>query len=540
MPTPEKTEEQKRQDAQAAAEKKQIDARNELAISLGQKPNPNPQFSILEKITNAFTDTDSGRPDWLKLLVAGIGGIVGTIFGADLGLGGAALVGIVGAALGGIAGNFLIPMIRGDDPNKLPRTWEASRPFAPDANAKVISQVPLHLGNATVTIPVYDPKENPAAKKSMADIERLRAVLADGNPVISPANKEALAFMKVVENSSNVWEMNMRYLRDTLPQTLQSSADQVDHYLNKTAPDQAKTLSVKLDMNLNDVPGQHGKLTEDLEIYGQAIKDRLLKEVAASHNTTPQNLGIESDKVIQNAWDNLSVIAKRTLIGNFAKQAKEDALNNALDDAGDFFPEYEGKTFLGFNLRTNWHGLMTNGFRNMFTLSPLSPVAHYATNDLEHQFDDAIGRRDYQAMAEILKQQLNAHDNDKDRPEGQRLDEGTKRKMRTIILGFEGAEKTRELSKYIDDQVRTHDIPKLQEFESALIERNTRVQALQAFAKAHTPQLSPDAMQQAKDAAIKNSLAFANATGSQSAPITPLTQTGLNASVKKGGAPLPS
>lgn len=479
MPTP---EEQKKIDEQKAADAAQQSVNDSLSLRLSKPVDHNQQFTFWENIANALTDKNTRRPDWIKLVVAGLGGIAGGIFGGDLGPLGMAFTGIAGTLISGFAGSLIVDMLRGDNnPNKNPGGLPVRRPDAPDANEKVIAQTPVilpavapvKLGETKIDVPVYDPTQNPVPPALRKDIEAWRQIVAQGNQFKSVVNLNSRAMLAELESKANIHEMNLRYLRDTLPDALKIPASNVDAYLQKLGPDALKALSIKLDgINLNEVPGQKENLPPELEAYGAEIKARLLQELASLRGTSPVGLNLESAKVIvDSTWNDLSVIAKRNLISNFADEMILEAKNKKIDHRL-FFPEYE----------------MTPDNVHFVNPHSLNPTGFY--NTIEDQFTAAYKKQDYKAMADILQQRL---DNDKDQPEGSKLSQDAKNNMRVYILGLKAATERDNLDAYIKDTLKAKDLPKLDAFEKALKQQSQKVATLntrmQAFAQSSSKYL---------------------------------------------------
>ena len=453
MGTPEKTDEQKRQEAKLAEEKAKHDlqqsANDDMSKRLGKPVDHDQRFSPIEFVTNEFTDKNSGRPDWIKLLVTGLGGIAFGIMGADLGAVGALISGAIGLVVAGVGGSFLVNMIRGDDdPNKNPRGMSLNRPGAPSVNTNVISNNVIKVpGQADITVPTYNPAENSAPPALQSEIETWRNIVAKGNPYQDATNKHSRQMLEALESAENKWEINMRYLRDTLPGALNVPADKIDTYLNQLSPEAQKALSAKLDIDLSSVPGQKGLLPPELEAYGKSIKADTIAELSGQKNS-------DAEAAVGSAWDNLSVVAKRNLINNYAND-KINAVLNGKTSTNDMFPEYEkriGDTGIYFN----YHDFIPLG-------------------NLEKDFKDAYRRGDFKAMKDAVQKRL---DDDANMTGGSKLDDNTKNKMKELIVGLEAKEELKSLDAYIAGPL-AKDLSKLHEFETSLTQQSQRVSKLQ-------------------------------------------------------------
>jgi len=454
----------------AAVERTQQQA-DAAASNMNEDKPSQGKFNWWDTIVNVFVDHNSGKPDWTKVLLTGLGGLAAGVMGADLGIGGMLLAGTIGTLVAGFATAMLVPMARGDDPNATHRNHVVPRPFSPDPNTKVITQTPITLGDRTINIPAYNPNENKDVKPGIADpqlrtaIEDLRKIAGDGNPYDSPANKHLREMVNQLENKENIREINLRYLRDTLPQAQQGAVGQVDEYLSKLGPDAQQALSIKLNADLSKVPGMQGGLGNDLERYGREIKGHLLKELAATGGSVST---LENQKVLDSAWDNMSVVAKRNFINNFANEAIQNAMDNKASDARAFFPETE--TPMGII-----------GYRpNLSTW--LLPDVLGATREAQYRWAATKTPPDFETMADILDKRIAE---DPTLPQGSRLSDGITQQMQALALGMHAKGEVKKLDTYIAGPLHA-ELEQLSGFEAALKDQNQRIISLPSKVQAYT------------------------------------------------------
>lgn len=442
------------------------------ASGLVGEPQGERQFNWGEALVNTFTDHDSGGPDWTKVLLTVLGGIAGGIMGIDSGLGGILISGLIGTLVAGVGSAMLVPIARNEDPKAPHRPQTIKRSPALEPNSKVIEQVAVKLGNDAVSVPTYNPAENPAASTnpSMADpqlrtiIEQYRHIAASGNPFDDPVNSHLRTVLATLEKNENTREINLRYLRDTLPSALEGPATQVDAYLQRLDPQKRQALSVRLrGIDLSKVPGQQGSLGPELEQYGQQIKDQLLKELAARRGVTPNGVDVESQKAIEdlfNSWDHLNVVVKRDIISNFADEAIKDAMNQNVKDTRVFFPETETPVPIIGYWPSNW-------------------VPDMFRSDMEGRYRNAANKNppDYETMATVLEQRIAQDDH---MPQNQRLSDGVKQQMKTLAMGMHAKEEVRRLDAYIAGPLHK-ELEQLDQFETSLNDQRQRVMSLKQY-----------------------------------------------------------
>lgn len=490
-------------------EKRQREAREELERAAGRKPSGNnPDFPLWKKILDQFTDKKTQKADWPKIAVAAVGGIAGGLLAIDAGIVGMGISALLGTALAGTIAVFLFNWLRGDKDEGPAVPPPLPRPHAPDPNKKVLSKSQILMPDVktmgvkeeVVDVPTYDKLENPNAPMQRARIEELRKIVARGHTDSRVApnadNWIARALLKQMEEKANQNEINLRWLRDELPKQLQEPAAKAQAYLKKLGPDAEKYLSVKLDpmlvkqsITLEEVPGQFGELTGELEKYGKEIKTRLARELAKLRGVKVEDLDLETKKVmIDTAWKDLNVIAKRNIISNFAVQAIYETLTNPAD-LRSFFPENETdilnffrgedaqntlKKYTGETVKVDDDKAIYVSFSGL--LRKIPGVRAVTGDNEQEKFIEAYKTGNLDEMGAILKRRLKKDDDD--RAAGKTSDllkPEARRKMEIFIMGFDAYNKNLALDKYIQDVLIAKELPALEKFENAIMEHTWHV-----------------------------------------------------------------
>jgi|GEM_PF-3750451 len=484
-------------------------AKEEMERTLGKTPSGDaPKFPLWKQLTDQFTDKKTQKADWAKIALAAAGGLVGGVLAIDAGIVGMAIAATLGTALAGTASVFLFDWLRKDDPNKKAIPPVLLSPHAPDPNQQVLgkSQVLLpgiktmKLEQAIVDIPTYDVSKNAASPATRTQIEAWKKIVKTGHPD-SRVSEDATnwlsrAMIKQLESKANQNEINLRYLRDTLPDSLKGPSDIAQSYLKNLGPDAESALSVQLDpmlrkqnITLDKIPGQYGKLNNELEEYGSEIKTRLADDLAKLRGSSVTALDLESDKVMINtSWDKMNVIAKRNMISNFAAQAIQETLATEAD-LRSFFPENE-TNILDLNIvQSKEFKEKLNEYAKMKVeedkaiyvsfsglLRSVPGVKTVTGMNEQEKFVEAYKTNDLKEMAASLKRRLLKDDEDKAAGETSGvLKDTARRKIQIFLMGFKAHDKNLVLDKYIQEELIAKEIPALEKFENALIEHEWHV-----------------------------------------------------------------
>ncbi len=467
------------------------------------------QFPIWKMITDQFTRRATGDTDWMKIGITGVGAVLGGAMAGQTGILGMGVSALLGAGLAGTVGVFLMDFLRGESGSKVkPIPRGVDRPFAGQANELVIArsqsvfpEVPaLKATKLTVTIPTYDKTQNPAALASRAEIERLRAIagkgIDDSRYAIDANNYYLRSYVRQLEKSANSNELNLRYLKDEFPKALQAPAEEVEKYLAQYGEEARASLSVKLDpimtpklaekgLKMDDVPGQQGKLTDELDAYGREIKAKLIAEMAQIRGVSADSLPLEEKAVMfDKAWDNLNVIAKRNLITNFANRAIFDALSQP-GNMLSYFPEenYSLDRLMGasdFATAAKKQFSIDSGNGDVFyrpnvLLRPATFLGErlgLTTRSPGDKFYDAYREGNLEEMAKLLEARL-AKD-DTERADGNPtkkihlLSEKSRSEMKTYIMGFRAHDKNLALDRFIQTDLIPKQLPALEQYENGL------------------------------------------------------------------------
>ncbi len=496
-------------------EAEQLRVKNEMEQRLGDAPTgDNPQFSLKQLLNDAFTMPGdvSGTPDWMKIGVAGIGGIAGALLAVDTGILGMLASAAFGTVISGAAGVFLVDHIRGDNKKRMVPP-PIDRPFASEANENTLAKsqsvfpevAPIRADALDVTVPAYEKAENPAPPATRAEIEVWRKIVAKANPDSKHApnavNSISRRLLEQLESKQNQYEMNLRYMRDEFPRELEESRRKVDEYFGKFSPEVHEAMGISLDpmlkandIALDTVPGRYGKLlvysdtgvNDELEVYGRHIKEQLAQELATLRGVSIDGLAIESPEVMADkAWDELSVIAKRNLITNFTNRAIYDILSNPTDWR-HFFPEQHRSlptliTSLGLDgLASQLREVSIDSkgalmFDSRLYNRPLAAVGITDQTESE-RFIDAYQKKDLIGMAKALEDRLNKDESELG--EGSKLGADARERMQLFVMGLKAQSNKMVLDRYIQDELIGKQLPALEKYENAMIDHAEHIKSV--------------------------------------------------------------